>query len=564
MSLRQNLVEIQKRLVKRIKRQIYSSVRSHRHIQKYYEEFKQVTGNYDKISNKQELLEKALQSDIIYVGDFHTLSQSQKVFLKLLEDISASEEYRRNRKGIIVCLEMFLNRHGEYINAFLDNRITETEFLEKTDYNRTWGFEWAHYKPVIEFARANHFRIEGLNSNPAKRQTGLVSRDKFAARIIAKLSAQNPGYIVTVLFGDLHITENHLPGTVDAILQKNGKERKKLIVHQNIERLYWKLAEQELEHIADVLKLNEYSFSVMSTPPLVKFQSYFNWQENAGELQYQRNPEWTASKEMQIDFLGQITEIIKAFCNFLEIPVPDMGDLTIYAMDDLNLLEKIRHSPDISAKEVENIEISILKRESMFIPQGNIIYLSSLSINHAAEEAAHYVYYKCSKAVLSAAMTKTDRFYLAIMRNALGYLGSKIINHKRLCYKEKDFEIFLTSNIDRKLRDPKLKELKKITISLLRHKEKERVYLNTGEWLNAKKLYPDDLSLNIGVTHALGYILGEKLYSAMIQDFITKQELKELFCTDFTLPDCAFSTYLSLIKKLQFVKDLYESKTEKM
>src|SRR5690606_25502110 len=83
---------------------------------------------------------------------------------------------------------------------------------------------------------------------------------------------------VAVVFGDLHMAPGHLPAQVNATLAEGGFKRRFVTIYQNSETLYWQLVERHLEHIVDYLKLRRDVYVLMNATPLVKFQSFSNWQ----------------------------------------------------------------------------------------------------------------------------------------------------------------------------------------------------------------------------------------------------------------------------------------------
>src|SRR5207253_2986824 len=64
---------------------------------------------------------------------------------------------------------------------------------------------------------------------------------------------------------------------------------------------------------------------------------------------------------------------------------------------------------------------------------------TTLSINHAAAQAAIYLHAKLSGFCRVFEKPRRD-FYSFVWVEALGFLGSKIINHKRKCNGPKDLE----------------------------------------------------------------------------------------------------------------------------
>src|SRR5207245_1916164 len=78
-------------------------------------------------------------------------------------------------------------------------------------------------------------------------------------------------------------------------------------------------------------------------------------------------------------------------------------------------------------------------RESYYVPRARSVYLATLSVNHDAEEAAHFVRHVCAGDAVGAERGLIDAFYARALEEAMGFFGSKIVNPHRPCAREDDF-----------------------------------------------------------------------------------------------------------------------------
>ena len=60
-----------------------------------------------------------------------------------------------------------------------------------------------------------------------------------------------------------------------------------------------------------------------------------------------------------------------------------------------------------------------------------MVYLGNLSMNHASEEATHFLRHVMSGC--QEPLNLVDAFYARALEEAVGFLGSKMLNHKRKC-----------------------------------------------------------------------------------------------------------------------------------
>lgn len=314
MGARRELVAVQREALKSLQAELRDVLGpTPASLRRYQAEYERDFRGFRRLVSREELVLEVVRADLVYCGDFHTLGQAQRTPLRILRSIV-------ERRPVFLALEMVMARHQRVLDAFLAGEIQEREFLEAIDYARTWGFDWSHYRPLFELAREHHLPVQALNSRPYAEKVGLAARDRFAARLIARLSLERPDALVFVLFGELHLAQGHLPARVEALLQRHGARRRPVLIYQNSESLYFKLAARGLEHQADVLHLRRGAYCVMTAAPWVKLQSQLHWYRQAPELTSKllneeiddAHPEDVIPYHEEVDALGRLVEIGRA------------------------------------------------------------------------------------------------------------------------------------------------------------------------------------------------------------------------------------------------------------
>src|SRR5690606_28821117 len=129
------------------------------------------------------------------------------------------------------------------------------------------------------------------------------------------------------------------------------------------------------------------------------------------------------------------------------------------------------------------------------------------------------------------------------LEEAVGFLGSKVINHKRKCAHLPHFKRLAR----RKNAPPFERELARLVLKHARMEEGKRVR-------GLPEVYECDMDLFNALTHVLGYRLGDKLYYALISGEIEKNEILELFFDSFDGEGDALATYLYLNHRTASVK----------
>jgi uncharacterized iron-regulated protein len=541
MSAREDLIDVQRRIVAKLEDEIRQCVTDDSPmLQKYREEYEREVATYARTATQRELVQRVTEADIVFCGDYHTLALAQRTPLRLLHQV-----VHRGIKVMIV-MEMVYAQHQKVLDDYMLGRMNDAEFLRRIDYHHTWNFVWENYRVIFDFAREHGVRVLGMNTRGRSGREHLRERDFFAARIVADAATQNPDAMVLVIDGDWHIASTHLPAEVRKALNKRSVKRSLLTIFQNSTRIYWLLAKRRLAHRIDVVQIRKDAYCVINATPLVKLQSFLNWEQGVEELGYADLWEKGVTR---IDYSEQISQIIRTISDYLGIEAKGLEDFTVYSTADLDFLEVLADRGDFTSAEIRQIRSQIEHDESYFIPKGNIIYLANLSLNHASEEATHFINVVCS-GYPPRIKSATDEFYHRALTEALGFLGSKVINHKRECYTINDYRRFMKEHKGLDL-SPEMDVMRTVSRFILKHHEYEHRVIATGKLTGRpRSIYNQDSEVHIGVTHGLGYMLGNQLYQAMICDAIARKEVRDLFFTKFYEPGVALKTYFGLCKKL--------------
>ena len=97
---------------------------------------------------------------IVYVGEVHSNKESHELELQVLEEF-----YKRNGDNIAVGLEMFKRPHQDILDKWTDGEISEKDLLFSTDWDDEWGYDYNHYKGIMDFIRDNKIPVVALNIN---------------------------------------------------------------------------------------------------------------------------------------------------------------------------------------------------------------------------------------------------------------------------------------------------------------------------------------------------------------------------------------------------------------
>lgn len=514
-AFRREVVALHQGIFRRNQQRINESVSGYTAAFRRYERtHAQGVKAFSREATLDEMERDIARAEVVYVGDYHTLAQSQRAFLRLLRRLDP-------RRPVILALEFVQGRYQRALDNFMAGTTNESEFLRAIKHSDRGGFgAWSAFKPLFAHAREHGMRVIGIDSIESGPKS-LTKRDAYAANRIAQAAEQHPDALVMVLVGQLHIAPAHLPRAVG---------RKSVIIHQNCENIYAALVQKGREHDVELVKIRANEYCLINTPPIVCQQSFLNWLYAEEDGEQIEAPEQT------------FVEYVRLIADFFQLPLGDALDhVELTTVVDLSFLERLRRRGDFSRHDMATIKQQILHSESYYIPRAKMVYLGNLSVNHVSEEATHFLRHVCAD--LEDPKLLVDAFYARCIEEALGFLGSKVINHKRKRPGLQYFRRLRTS----KSANPRDKLMAKL---VLRHASMETGKRTRG----MSEVYECDADMFNAITHILGYRLGDRVYYALLQGILQKDEIREQFLDSFEEEGSALSTYLYLISRTANVK----------
>jgi uncharacterized iron-regulated protein len=123
-----------------------------------------------------ELTDRLLEADVVCIGETHDSEMDHRVQLLIIKALHARDE----RLG--VGMEMFQRPFQKTLDRYMAGAINEETFLEDSDYKKRWGFDWALYRPIVEFCRRNSVPLAALNvSDDLRKKVSKTGYDKLTA-----------------------------------------------------------------------------------------------------------------------------------------------------------------------------------------------------------------------------------------------------------------------------------------------------------------------------------------------------------------------------------------------
>ncbi|MCA8939734.1 MAG: ChaN family lipoprotein, partial [Planctomycetes bacterium] len=546
---RRELMEIQQRWVADLKDRIYETETRHNpQLDQYYDEYKELfQQGYETLLSRRKIVRRLAKADIAFFGDYHTLKLSQTTYVSLMEEI-----VRDFQRPVVFMLEMVESCHQRFIDDYLSDRMDEEEFLDAIRYHETWGFDWRNYKRIFDVARKHKIPVFGININVDGKSNSLVVRDKHAAQLIAAARVFYPNALIGVLYGDLHVAENHLPALTKRELTRLGTKANRVILYQNSETIYWSLVEKGIESTVDVVKMRPNVYCIMNATPLTKFQSWVSWQERDLEMGVSDSDE-NADMERR----SQFEEVLETIDEFFGLKAEGLDDFSLLTSHELDSLENLKASTHYDEGQVDHIRQMLRAGRSVVIPQTRTLYLANDALNEAAWLAAVYLRLCCvGVPAFTEHFEPKDAFYVSVFDEALGTIGTLVMNPRYRVMTPFDHEdVILTLRGRRKLGE--LERLSKVVSSeFLAHREMVEARVSgSNPKATLRSIYRHAPTEYRAITRAIGRYFGACAFHAINVGGIPKSHVADLFKRRWER-DEPFHAYLEMLESFGPLPDI--------
>jgi len=545
-------IALQRATVTRLKKDILGIDRNarRRYIRDFHDEFIRLDGP----SSFDDLIVACFKADLVCIGDYHALPASQEFAARLVGEVAD-----RSRE-VVLCLEMVYTRSQKALDRYMRGETEEAEFLKGIRYDLDWGYDWPSFRRLFDVARERGISVFGIDCEPRSGLRYIGKRDAHAAARIAEIARLRPRAKIVVLIGESHLARNHLPRKINDNLKRRGLERRGVIVLQNLEEIYWQMAERGLR--GDVVTLGPDRFCVFNTSPIAKYEAYRRtievWQ---GDAEDQDDVDLSSTVYSMIDTIlkflrvDKYTHLVKRGVrgrDFLIDVYPE-----VYSGLEDGEMRQLLKAHGFSAEEVEEIAGHVVRHGSCYVPRMNAIFIGELNLVHAVEEAAHFVNLALKGEIYDAAprqMPQHDLFYTGVLEEALGFFGSKLIDPGRNHFFETAFYQYYRKDKETIERETpyRYEDFNAIIHFILLHKKFEQSYPQYDdvppEILDGIRAGPRRANILI---HELGYFLGQQIHDAYRAGVLTRGDIAHLFRGSFRESGSALKTYLYLTERVR-------------
>ncbi|MCS7065721.1 MAG: ChaN family lipoprotein, partial [Fimbriimonadales bacterium] len=114
------------------------------------------TGRGRKLTLKQ-LTQAVEPCAFLLIGEEHSEARHHQFQAAVIDALVQAG------RSVIVGMEMFDRTKQHPLNLWTLNRLNEAEFIEQSDWQRQWGFDFALYRPIFEVVYRHRLRLVALN-----------------------------------------------------------------------------------------------------------------------------------------------------------------------------------------------------------------------------------------------------------------------------------------------------------------------------------------------------------------------------------------------------------------
>src|SRR5262245_12479045 len=362
------VVALQKAVLDRIESDLgeFGNSPRRKYIQEFHDEFR----TYQAVCSQDEILEAAETSNLVWIGDYHTLARSRVFASDLLRRIA-----ERKNSNIALGVEVVFARHQGILGKWMDNRIGDQEFLSQIGYSEQWGCDWPSYKMLFDTARELGIPVYGIDCQPRRDMRSIGRRDQGVARQIAHHIEKDPTRTFVVVFGESHLASAHLPRRVGALLKKANIPLNHLLVLQNLDPVYWELQRQGVEGVRAV-RLQPGQYCVLNSTPVEKYESFRQYLVRC--VDEEGASDWTRFVHTVIDAIFDFLNIYKNSGLTDYLP-------KVYSEISVDRLPDFLVRQEIPLSRVRQALDTIQEYGTSYVPELNSMFIDDCRLDYMTE-----------------------------------------------------------------------------------------------------------------------------------------------------------------------------------
>jgi hypothetical protein len=475
---------------------------------KYQREFAAIRLDSCRPASAQAFYQALTRTEVVFVGDYRSLSDSKKVFVNLISEIK-----KRTEKPVYALVDWMSSDRQKAIDAFYSQGENNNELAKGLYAKGSLISDFASdYNAAIASLRKLRVPLWAIDSdtqkvtNPAERDSLAIERIEWVLRKIDK-------GICFISVGDSRMGKKHLPGRLTALQKKMAIAQ----VFVNSPKVYFKnrsesrpTQHQKMPHFC--IGTHE-CFHIATQHPLYVQRFYLNWLEgNSGK------------PCSNFNLQNENQEIFKTLAALFVREKAKIQIPRILYWEDLPA-----RMPALTRPQTDAFLSHLKRGESFCLPEKRFIFISNKLRFHVAEELCHYIKALGDLSSAKPIDNEVDYLYRTSLHEMFGFLGSKFID-----------ELRQVPAWDR----PQTRKIGR-AIQAFGFLTAERDQVNH---VRLEKYSPETLAI---AAHYVGYQLGEKIFQLYRKGKISNAFLVKITREKFNDPIRAKIIYHELQKITQ-------------
>ncbi len=111
-----------------------------------------------ELIGRAELARRLADTRILFIGEEHTNDEFHRVQLHMLEALVAAD------RGVLIGLEMFPWTQQPALDDWVQGKLDEQAFIERSRWYETWSHHWGHYREIFLYAQRQKLPMYGINA----------------------------------------------------------------------------------------------------------------------------------------------------------------------------------------------------------------------------------------------------------------------------------------------------------------------------------------------------------------------------------------------------------------
>jgi uncharacterized iron-regulated protein len=145
----------------------------------------------------EQVVADLLEARVVYVGERHDEPADHALQHRIIEALHQRDP------SLAVGMEMFQEPYQQVLDAWVAGHIDEAELLAGTEYRQRWGYDFGHYRPILEHARQHRVPLVALNApaelTRAVARQGLAGLDEDARAVLPEVDLDDAAHRALVM-----------------------------------------------------------------------------------------------------------------------------------------------------------------------------------------------------------------------------------------------------------------------------------------------------------------------------------------------------------------------------